>query len=71
MESSDIHLFWQRQVKRSNRDKNALGKLNRRVKDLNKKVKLLNQQIAQMHKENDKPVKVTFSPLWVIEPSLT
>ncbi|KAM0799941.1 hypothetical protein BDR22DRAFT_889909 [Usnea florida] len=57
MDTPEIQLFWQRQIKRSSKDKNLLRTLKERVKKLNKKVKLLNQQIAQMHKEHDKPVE--------------
>ena len=63
MGNSGIQLFWQRQMKRSSRDKNALRTLNRRVKELNKKVKHLNKQIVEMHKDHDKPGEVALSAL--------
>ena len=63
MDTPEVQLFWQRQIKRSSKDKNLLRTLKDRVKELNKKVKLLNQQIAQMHKEHDKPVEVALSRL--------
>ena len=63
MDGPGIQLFWQRQVKRSSKDKNLVKTLSKRVKELNKEVKLLNRQIAEMHKEHDKPVKVSLPPL--------
>lgn len=71
MDRPDIQLFWQRQIKRSSKDKNLLKTLNTRVKELNKKVKLLNKRIAQMHKEHDKPVKVSILHLYGTDQSLT